>query len=47
MFEIESLSRALDMYKSLASGAHKIHSDVTRRSEGYHDAEVSCLWLFL
>uniref|UniRef100_A0A224XW38 Ferritin n=1 Tax=Panstrongylus lignarius TaxID=156445 RepID=A0A224XW38_9HEMI len=40
MFELESLSIALDMYKSLASKAHRIHSDVTRRREEYHDAET-------
>uniref|UniRef100_R4G347 Ferritin n=2 Tax=Rhodnius prolixus TaxID=13249 RepID=R4G347_RHOPR len=40
MFELESLSRALDMQKSLAEKAHKIHSEVSKRSEDYHDAET-------
>ncbi|KAK9509350.1 hypothetical protein O3M35_006688 [Rhynocoris fuscipes] len=40
MHELESLSRALDMYKSLAEKAHHIHSEVTRRKVTYHDAET-------
>nr|ATU82881.1 secreted Ferritin-like protein [Pristhesancus plagipennis] len=40
MHELESLSRALDMYKSLAEKAHSIHSEVTRRKTDYHDAET-------
>uniref|UniRef100_A0A224XW27 Ferritin n=1 Tax=Panstrongylus lignarius TaxID=156445 RepID=A0A224XW27_9HEMI len=40
MFELESLSRALDMHKSLAEKAHKIHSEVSKRSDDYHDAET-------
>lgn len=40
MYELESLSRSLDMHKSLAEDAHKIHSSATKRKDNYHDAEV-------
>ncbi|XP_063216310.1 ferritin light chain [Bacillus rossius redtenbacheri] len=38
--ELGSLSRALDVEKSLAEEAHNIHSEVMRRRENYHDPEV-------
>lgn len=40
MYELSSLARALDMQKVLAEGAHKIHSESTKRSDSYHDAET-------
>lgn len=40
LHELGSLSRALDIEKSLAEEAHNIHSEVMRRRENYHDPEV-------
>jgi ferritin heavy chain len=40
MYELESLSRSLDMHKSLAEKAHQIHNEVTKRKVDYHDAET-------
>lgn len=40
MSEIHSLSKALDLWKSIAEEAHTIHGEVARRRENYHDPEV-------
>lgn len=39
--EIQSLAKAVDMQKSLASDAFKIHEAVTRRHTNTHDPEVA------
>lgn len=39
--EIQSMSKALDMHKSLAHNAHNIHSFAAKRSDKHHDPEVS------
>lgn len=41
MSEIHSLSKALDLWKSIAEEAHTIHGEVARRRENYHDPEVA------
>lgn len=41
LYELESLSKALDIEKELAIDAHDIHGEATRRRKEYHDPEIS------
>lgn len=41
LYELQSLSKALDIEKQLATEAHRIHGEVTRRNDKYHDPEIS------
>lgn len=44
MSEIHSLSKSLDIWKSVAEEAHSIHGEAARRREVYHDPEVNILF---
>lgn len=41
LYEIESLARGLDTQKKLAEEAHRIHAEVIRHHQAYHDPEVA------
>lgn len=41
LYELESLAKALDIEKQLATHAHLIHREATRNRPEFHDPEIS------
>lgn len=41
LYELESLAKAVDIEKDLATDAHKIHDHASNKNKNYHDPEIT------